>query len=104
LQEGGHIHPFWLSHEEKRDCVRLSMGGGHGWPWGARRRGERGGRWRGVGGAAGSAAWGEGGLQEGRRACSLAATAASLPSVVREKETGRRKKKERRKEKEGKEK
>jgi hypothetical protein len=80
------------------------MGGGHGWPWGARRRGERGGRWRGVGGAAGSAAWGEGGLQEGRRACSLAATAASLPSVVREKETGRRKKKERRKEKEGKEK
>jgi hypothetical protein len=21
------VHPFWSSHEEKRACVRLSMGG-----------------------------------------------------------------------------
>jgi hypothetical protein len=27
------MHPFWSSHEEKRDCVRLSMGGGHGQSW-----------------------------------------------------------------------
>jgi hypothetical protein len=27
------MHPFWSSHEEKRDCVRLSMGGGHGRSW-----------------------------------------------------------------------
>jgi hypothetical protein len=25
------MHPFWSSHEEKRDCVRLSMGG-QPWP------------------------------------------------------------------------
>jgi hypothetical protein len=24
------VHPFWSSHEEKRDCVRLSM---EGQPW-----------------------------------------------------------------------
>jgi hypothetical protein len=66
--------------------------------WQACERGERGGRRRGAGGAAGSAAWGEGGLQEGHRACNLATTAARLLSVVREKET-RRKKKEGRKEK-----
>jgi hypothetical protein len=41
------MHPFWSSHKEKRTCVKLSMGGGHGrsWSsmgrlWGARRRGE----------------------------------------------------------------
>jgi hypothetical protein len=27
------MHPFWLSHEEKRDCVRLSVGGGRGRSW-----------------------------------------------------------------------
>jgi hypothetical protein len=27
------VHPFWSSHEEKRACVRLSMGGGHGRSW-----------------------------------------------------------------------
>jgi hypothetical protein len=43
------VHPFWSSHEEKRACVRLSMGGQpwpelelHGRPWGARRRGRGG--------------------------------------------------------------
>jgi hypothetical protein len=48
------MHPFWLSHKEKRPWVELSMGGQpwpelelHGRPWGARRRGERGGRRRG---------------------------------------------------------
>jgi hypothetical protein len=25
------MHPFWSSHEEKQDCVRLSMGG-QPWP------------------------------------------------------------------------
>jgi hypothetical protein len=27
------MYPFWSSHKEKRDCVRLSMGGGHGRSW-----------------------------------------------------------------------
>jgi hypothetical protein len=31
LQEGGQMHRFWSSHEEKRICVRLSMGG-QPWP------------------------------------------------------------------------
>jgi hypothetical protein len=41
------MHLFWSSYEEKRACMKLSFGGGHGrsWssmdrPWGARRRGE----------------------------------------------------------------
>jgi hypothetical protein len=49
------MHPFWSSHEEKRVCVRLSMGGGHGrsWsfmgrPWGLAR--EEGGEGEGAGG------------------------------------------------------
>jgi hypothetical protein len=53
------MHSFWSSHEEKRDCVRLSMGGQlwpelelHGRPWGAHRKGGRGGTRRGRGGAA----------------------------------------------------
>jgi hypothetical protein len=36
------VHLFWSSHEEKRACVRLSMGGQqwpelelHGGPWGS---------------------------------------------------------------------
>jgi hypothetical protein len=33
LQEEGHMHPFWSSHEEKQAYVRLSMEGGHGWSW-----------------------------------------------------------------------
>jgi hypothetical protein len=54
------MHPFGSSREEKRVCVRLSMGGGHdqswsfhGSPWGARWRGEGGGRRKGRGCAAG---------------------------------------------------
>jgi hypothetical protein len=27
------MHPFWSSHKEKRVCVSLSMGGGHGRSW-----------------------------------------------------------------------
>jgi hypothetical protein len=40
------MHPFWSSHKEKRDCMRLSVGGQpwpelelHDWSWGAHRRG-----------------------------------------------------------------
>jgi hypothetical protein len=51
------VHPFWLSHEEKRAWLRLSMGGQpwpelelHGRPSGVRRRGKRGGRGRERGG------------------------------------------------------
>jgi hypothetical protein len=50
------VHPFWSSHEDKRACVRLSMGGQpwselelHGQPGGARWRGEKVGRRRGEG-------------------------------------------------------
>jgi hypothetical protein len=48
------VHPFWSSHEEKRACVRLSMGGGYDRSWtfhgshgelvGERKEGEGGGR------------------------------------------------------------
>jgi hypothetical protein len=92
------MHPFWPSHVEKRVCVRLSTGGHpwpelelHGRPWVARKRGEG----KGERGEERGAWLGRHGEREG---CSR------LLSVVREKETGRRKKKERRKEKEGKEK
>jgi hypothetical protein len=27
------VHPFWLSHEEIRPWLELSMGGGHGRSW-----------------------------------------------------------------------
>jgi hypothetical protein len=90
------------------------MGGGHGhsWsfhrsPWGASRRGEGGGEGRGGRGHGLGAAWGGGGLQEGHRACSLAATAmreiralcCSLFHAEREVE-GKKRGKEKKKEKE----
>jgi hypothetical protein len=57
------VHPFWLSHEEKRHWLELFM---EGHPWrelelqgrrhgGAHRRGEREGRRGGEVGAAGAA-------------------------------------------------
>jgi hypothetical protein len=62
------MHPFWSSHEEKRVCVGLSMGGGHGRSWhdklvGEMKEGAAGGapgEWEGCkGGAArGGSAWG----------------------------------------------
>jgi hypothetical protein len=87
----------------KWDCVRLSMGGGHGWSWSSingdmassweRRRGKE---ERGRGALLGVRLGEREGCRRGAGACSLA---ARLLSVVREKETRRRKKKERRKEK-----
>jgi hypothetical protein len=46
------VHPFWLSHEEKRPWLELSMGGSYGRSW----------RGRGVLGALGAA----GGAQPAR--------------------------------------
>jgi hypothetical protein len=103
------MHPFWSFHEEKQDYVRLSMGDGHGrsWsfygsPWGAHRRGERGGRRRGRGGAA----WGwhgedqgaaGGAAMEGLKAALLFVScwgSSLLRAAVCEKEEGRRKREE----------
>jgi hypothetical protein len=60
----GRVHPFWLSHEEKQAWLRLLMGGQpwpelelQGSPWGARWRGERGGRGEGEGGTARWVPW-----------------------------------------------
>jgi hypothetical protein len=47
------VHPFWSSHEEKRACVRLSMGGGHGQSWSF--YGELNGEGEGGGGEGGTA-------------------------------------------------
>jgi hypothetical protein len=69
-----------------------------GRPWGARRRGEGKGemgeeRQHGLG-----AAWGEGGLQEGRRAA-LVLLVLNVLSAIREKEEGRKREEKKRKEK-----
>jgi hypothetical protein len=57
---GDRVHPFWLSHEEKRAWLRLLMEGQpwaelelHGRPWRTHRRGERGGWGEGDGGTTG---------------------------------------------------
>jgi hypothetical protein len=60
------MHLFWSSHKEKRACVRLSMGGGHGWSWSfhgpsmgsSLERGKEGEREEGEGRGAGGTAWG----------------------------------------------
>jgi hypothetical protein len=74
----------------------------HGRPWGARRRGKRGGRRRGVGGAA----WGQHGEAEGcRRGLLVAAWLGPLlvwPLCSLEK-AGRRREEREEKEREGKE-
>jgi hypothetical protein len=69
-------------------------------PWGARWRGEGGGRGRGW------APWGGGGLQEGGQACRLAATAVRglFVLAVREKQEEGRREEKRRERKERKEK
>jgi hypothetical protein len=61
------MHQFWSSHEEKRDCVRLSMGGqpwlelelmaGHGELVGEGKEGE--GEGEGAGGTPGGAQLGD---------------------------------------------
>jgi hypothetical protein len=73
------MHQFWSSHEEKRDCVRLSMGGqpwlelelmaGHGELVGEGKEGE--GEGEGAGGTPGGHSWGTpwGALQEEGSAC-----------------------------------
>jgi hypothetical protein len=84
---------------------------GLGAPWGGHGELAGEGRGRGRGERRGRhglrAAWGEGGLHEGRRACSLAATAArffyvrcvlNVLSVVREKEEARKREEKKRKE------
>jgi hypothetical protein len=84
--------------------VGASMGG-HGELAREGKEGEGEGEGRGEGARLG-AAWGEGGLQEGRQACSLATTAPRLLSVrcvlnvlsaVREKEAGRKREEKKRK-------
>jgi hypothetical protein len=59
------MHSFWSSHEEKRDCVRLSTGG-QPWPelelpW---ELPKLTGKWEGGGGE-GGAAWGAAGAPWG---------------------------------------
>jgi hypothetical protein len=60
------VHPFWLSHEEKRPWLELSMEG-QPWPVMGELAGEgREGKWRGRGGHG----WGaRGGCRRGARPC-----------------------------------
>jgi hypothetical protein len=99
------VHLFWLSHEEKRTWIELSMEGQpwpklelHGRPRGAHQRGRGGGRRGGEGGAAGGCA-----MRGYRRGGSVHAAPLVLSaSLYMKKKAGRRKEKRReRKEKKG---
>jgi hypothetical protein len=97
------MHRFWSSHEDKQDCVRLSMGGK---PWPCSRcinggmasslerneregEGEQGAR---LGGSMGLA-MGRQGLQEGGHAVALSVLPRWLLYVRRRKEEGEREEK-----------
>jgi hypothetical protein len=113
------MHQFWSSHEEKRDCVRLSMGGqpwlelelmaGHGELVGEGKEGE--GEGEGAGGTPEGARLGDakGALQEeGSTCCCVRVCCCCCFGAERtgceKQEEGKRKEKERRQENKGKEK
>jgi hypothetical protein len=102
------VHPFLLSHEEKRHWLELSMGGGYGWSWsfnggamgeltGEGREGEG----VGQGGMATRGARGEGGLlwRSSERGSYCGLPGCAFLFVRRKKERRERKKEKREKEK-----
>jgi hypothetical protein len=95
------VHPFWSSHEEKRACVRLSMGGGHGRSWSF--HGELNGEGEGGGGEGGTARDAMGALLgrwELDPAAPLSVQPLFVPTIaacVRKKTAGRKEKRRKKK-------